>query len=173
MGADFTANTLNYPAAQMVECTRQLLSQGMDYAQGHEFERAIACFTQSIQVITTTLQQRQQTQQAISALDLATVDINLAQSYYHRGCALCKLDSYSDAIADFTRLLQQAPLHAPSADWVRTKHAEIYIHRGNAYRLLGSYSRALSDLNQGIEHSKGSAQSYSCRGPASARPRGF
>lgn len=166
MTADLTDGATATHTPQLMAGTQRLLSRGIAYAQSQDFDPAIACFTRSIHLITTALDttaltQPSQSQISLTAIDHISTELNLVQSYYHRGCARCRIEHYSDAIADFTYLLQ--PAVAANA-WVQTKHAEIYIHRGNAHRLLGNYLQSLNDLNQGIEKSAGSAQGYSCRG---------
>ncbi|MEO1636285.1 MAG: tetratricopeptide repeat protein, partial [Cyanobacteria bacterium J06631_9] len=161
MTADLTDGATATHALQLMVGTQRLLSQGIAYTQAQDFDPAIACFTRSINLITTALEPLSQSQISLTAIDHISTELNLVKSYYHRGCARCRIENYSDAISDFTYLLQ--PTVTANA-WVQAKQAEIYIHRGNAHRLLGNYLQSLNDLNQGIEKSAGSAQGYSCRG---------
>lgn len=142
-----------------------LLSHGLAQLRQQNFEQAIAHFSQSVQLA---YENTQRHAQQLGQLETAGIKEILAKSYYHRACTLCRIDCYAQAVTDFTTLLKQAAdahlEQADDANWLAAKRAHIYLHRGNAYRRLGQYSKALTDLDQGVERSGGSAQSYSCRG---------
>ncbi len=177
MTADFAADTAasqapqTDSAARAIAPAKQSLARGIELATLREFEAAIAHFTHAIRLTQNILRNlpspdpiRAATKK-ISRDEVASIEIAAAQSFYHRGCALCRLERYEGAIADFTHLIQQPPTSsAIPASWLIAKLTEIYIHRGNAYRRLAQHSQALADLNQGVARSGGSAQSYGCRG---------
>ena len=165
--ADMTANVATsaivQPMSQAIAGAQQFLVKGIELANIREFERAITHFTGSIGLSLAILKEIKQ-DPIIDQRSLSAAEVTATQSFYHRGCALCRLEQYEKAIADFTHLIHQPPTSsAIPADWLITKLTEIYIHRGNAYRRLGEYSQALADLNQSISRA-GSAQSYGCRG---------
>ena len=148
MTADLTSdrpeNRAAYPFRSVVDDSgKTLLSQGIEYVRSRQFDQAIALFDQSI----------------LHAANQHQSDL-LAKSAYHRGCALCRIDKYQAAITDFTYLL--AP--DTSSQWAIEKRALIYVQRGNTYRRLGHHTQAIADLNQAVQLSGGSAQSYGCRG---------
>ncbi|MEO1682923.1 MAG: tetratricopeptide repeat protein [Cyanobacteria bacterium J06631_12] len=186
MTADTAADILLTHAPQVMSEARSLLNQGVVRAQGRDFERAIACLSQSIQMMSTlaesVLQRAAGSGAAgggatggervayVSTISLKSLKVAVTQGYYYRGCTLCQMACYVQAIADFSYLISQSATSTErgflplSVSWLAAKRAEIYIHRGNAHRRLGNYSQALADLNQAVEHSNGSAQSYGCRG---------
>ncbi|MEL7331873.1 MAG: tetratricopeptide repeat protein [Cyanobacteria bacterium J06560_2] len=171
MTADFAAEILVSPVPQTVETAKHFLSKGVELAKLQAFERAIAQFSQAIRLSLAILQQvpklspTQMSERALSTSEVTAVEVTATQSFYHRGCALCRLEEYERAIADFTHLIHQPPTSsAIPAEWLITKLTEIYIHRGNAYRRLGEHTQALADLDQSVTRSGGSAQSYGCRG---------
>lgn len=179
MTADLSASTAANRAADIrltplspaVAEAKDFLAKGIGLAKKQAFEPAIAHFTTAIKAAFTLLQNLPTpnplalSEQPTSHAEIAAIEITLTQSFYHRGCALCRVNKYDRAIADFTHLIHQPPTSsAIPADWLITKLTEIYIHRGNAYRRLGEYVHALSDLNQGVSRSGGTAQSYSARG---------
>ncbi len=127
-----------------------LLSEGITLARHRELARAIARFTQAL------------------SLTISDPAIRL-KSHYHRGCALSGMNRYREAIADFTKVIQFGESENTRSAKVfaavpATKLTELYIHRGNAYRQLGDYPQAAADLDNGIQRSGGSAQSYGARG---------
>ena len=171
MTADFAADVRVRSVPQAVAEAKHFLAQGIELANTHEFEQAIVHFSQAVRLSLTVLRDFpipdpiDVAKRALSSEEVTDVEIIATQSFYHRGCALCRIGRYKDAIADFTHLIHQPPTSsAIPADWLITKLTEIYIHRGNAYRRLGLHPQAIADLNQGVSRSGGSAQSYSCRG---------
>ncbi|MGB7486357.1 MAG: tetratricopeptide repeat protein [Phormidesmis sp.] len=183
MTADFAADTVASPAPQAdsepradsvpqaIATAKQALARGIELAALREFNAAIAYFTRAIRLSQDILQDilvpdpARVSTRTHSRADTTDIEITATQSLYHRGCALCRLERYEGAIADFTHLIQQPPTSsAIPASWLIAKLTEIYIHRGNAYRRLAQHWQALADLNQGIARSGGSAQSYGCRG---------
>ncbi len=156
MTANIAATNAESDVPQVSCEAQRLLVTGINCAHQQDFKRAIILFTQALQLSS----QFPSQQPSI-----------FIKSYYHRGCALCRQGQYVQAIADFTQIISLAILLSKTASTQAAalqlgaiKPADVYIHRGNAYRHLGHYHLALSDLNQGIERSGGSAQSYGCRG---------
>lgn len=171
MTADFAADIRVSPLPQTVVEAKSFLARGIELVKSQAPEAAIAQFTKAIKVASAILQSIPRpnplniSEQPMSLAEVATVEVTLTQSFYHRGCAFCRLQNYKSAIADFTHLIHQPPTSsAIPAEWLITKLTEIYIHRGNAYRRLGEYIYALADLDQGITRSNGSAQSFGARG---------
>ncbi|MEL6853571.1 MAG: tetratricopeptide repeat protein [Cyanobacteria bacterium J06607_13] len=176
MTADVAADLFVAETPQIMLEARALLTQGMVRTQGRDFERALVCLSQAVEMLSAladALFRRRASGESVagvSAISIEALKIAIAQGYYYRGCTLCQMACYPQAIADFSYLISQ---FSPSAaqgflplesHWLMAKRAEVYIHRGNAYRRLNQYSQALDDLNQAVEHSQGSAQSYGCRG---------
>ncbi len=156
MTANIAATDAELYFSQVTFEAQKLLAAGINCAHQQDFERAIILFTQALQISS----QFSSKQHPIAL-----------KSYYHRGCALCRQGQYGQAITDFTQVISVVILLGKN---ISTKAAErqlgainladTYVHRGNAYRHLGHYDLALGDLNQAVERSGGSAQSYGCRG---------
>ena len=173
MTADIAAAVIVKPISQIIADAKQFLASGIELANSHEFEKAIAHFTPAIRLSLLILEDVQLSPTTnqwllggskVSIAQLGRVEVTAIQSFYHRGCALCKIEKYEAAIADFSHLIHQPPTSsAIPSDWLITKLTEIYIHRGNAYRRLGDYPQALADLDRSVARAS-SAQSYSCRG---------
>ncbi|MEL7351379.1 MAG: tetratricopeptide repeat protein [Cyanobacteria bacterium P01_A01_bin.116] len=154
MTADIPADACAYQSPQMMSEAKRLLSRGVDHARDRQFERAIALFTQVIHLRLNT-------------------SITVVKSYYHRGCALCSLKRYAQAVSDFTQVIQyndqytDGPANDPRQSLTTPqpiKPVDTYIHRGSAHRHLGNHQQAFADLTRGIQLSNGSAQSYGARG---------
>ncbi len=172
--ADLIASPMSptSPLPQAIVSAKRQLARGIELATLRDYEAAIAYFTRAIHSLgvscdTSVLPNMDVTARTLSRAEVTAIEITATQSFYHRGCSLCRVERYEAAIADFTYLIHQPPTSsAIPARWLITKLTEIYIHRGNAYRRLGQHPRALADLNQAVSRSGGSAQSYGCRGLA-------
>ena len=75
-----------------------------------------------------------------------------AEEYISRGTEALQRGQYSEAIEDFTKVIELKP-----------GHAEAYYDRGNAYGGQGEYDRAIQDLTKAIEL-KEDAEAYALRG---------
>lgn len=151
MTAEPTADTSISPIPQTTgdvptaRVAKVLLERGITCARQRDTKQAIALFNQVL---------RLRVQDPVFAL----------KSLYHRGCALSGAGKYEAAIADFTKVIEFSAATDPKVAIPAAKLTELYIHRGNAYRHLGKYPQAALDLDEGVERSGGSAQSYGCRG---------
>ncbi len=134
--------TSDVPIARIAKV---MLDKGIACARQKEMKEAIALFNQVL---------RLPVEDPVFAL----------KSFYHRGCALSSVGLYAEAIADFTKVLEFSAATNTTVAVPAAKLTELYIHRGNAHRHLGQYPQAALDLDEGVERSGGSAQSYGCRG---------
>lgn len=75
------------------------------------------------------------------------------EEYISRGTEALQRSQYSEAIENFTKVVELKP-----------GHAEAYYDRGNAYGGQGEYDRAIQDLTKAIELNPDYAEAYALRG---------
>ncbi|MEM7112434.1 MAG: tetratricopeptide repeat protein [Chloroflexota bacterium] len=134
--------------APYTETSRTLLQQGKtDYANGN-YQRAIACFNQVLQIDSGNFwamlyrgEAYRQTQQYTAAQ--ADFDTVLAQqpqhswTLAHRGMVFKALNMLQNALLDLTMAIDHQPTYA----WAIAQ-------RGNIYTALGRYEDALADMDR-------------------------
>ena len=78
-----------------------------------------------------------------------------AEAYYNRGFAYTMDGEYTQAIADYTQVIQLKP-----------DYAEAYNNRGVVYANQQNYTQAIADYTQAIQLKLGDAEAYYNRGKA-------
>jgi tetratricopeptide (TPR) repeat protein len=73
------------------------------------------------------------------------------RAYYDRGCAYLEEAKYTEAIKDFTKIIEWKPFE------------EVYNKRGVAYKGTGEYPAALRDFSQAIQLQPGYTAAYNNR----------
>jgi hypothetical protein len=125
---------------------------GMVHAQNGCLERAIECYTESIQLNRRDGEAYQEraaayvqlgrSEEALADCDEAIrIDPRDCEAYRIRGGILLKRDDYAQAIENFSRILQ----------WAK-KDSDAYYQRGLTHAALGQYAEAVADFGCAIRY---------------------
>ena len=85
-------------------------------------------------------------------LVLAQLGCYSASGYYNRGWDYDLKGDYDNAIANYTKAIEQKP-----------NYAEAYFKRGRAYWMKNDYDSAITDYTKAIEQKPDYAEAYSDR----------
>ena len=119
----------------------ELVKKGADYYSKKEYDKAIKCFTQAIEL-----------DKSFLPKDRVSKEV-LAEAYYNRGRAKYYLKDYKGAIADHNKAIELKP-----------DYAKAYYKRGNVKRKLKDYQGAIADFDKAIELDRDYAKAYHMKG---------
>ncbi|MHC4741823.1 MAG: tetratricopeptide repeat protein [Planctomycetota bacterium] len=147
-----------------VECADPLFSRAVSYFLEGEYDKAIADFTQAIEINPNLAQayanrgqayykSKGESDRAIADMGKAVeIDPKLAKAQPYRGLYL-RQSEYDKVIADLTKTIETNP-----------RLVEAYTDRGQAYLCKGEYDKAIADCTTAIEIDPKSAEAYTKRG---------
>ena len=150
--------------AQIANPAAAAISRGEAYLNHQNYEKAIAEFSQAIQLKPDSAEVYEKRGIAYSEkgeYENAIKDFSRAMqiapesgfAYFLRGKALGMLGNFDRAIADLSKAVQ-----------LGLKHKDVYFYRGLAYYNSGEYDQATTDFTQAIQLDRTYARAYTFRG---------
>jgi tetratricopeptide (TPR) repeat protein len=141
-------------------------SQGMQYFQKKEYDKALAAYSRAIELQPDLVQayaNRGAVYNRLGKYDRAIADFDKAVAldkdnssvYENRGLAYFNAGQYEKAIKDYT-----------SAITLKPNDGAAYYNRGVAYTTIKRYDKAIYDLSRALAFDPNNADAYSSRGTA-------